>query len=162
MPQPAKAFPAEMLNEIHDAAIRGIVEIFATMFGETAQEVHHTEIVDAPRISSIIGFAGPLSGFVSLHFSNQMACKLAEGLLSMPVTTIDDTVRDAVAEMANMVAGGLKKQLNPKREMFKLSIPSVVQGMDISTRGPASSQEILIGVAAGDHRLKVQLVIEAN
>jgi len=160
MPQSARA--AETLGEIHDAAVRAVREIFATMFGETAEVIPHSEIADTTRISSIIGFAGQLSGFISLHFSAAMACKLAEGLLDMPVETIDETVRDAAAEMVNMVSGGLKKQLSQDQELFKVSIPSVVEGLEYSTRGPAGSQEILFGVAAGPHRFKVQLVIEAN
>ncbi len=162
MPESTRLLSADTLKDIQDAALRALQEIFATMFGETAMLIPHSEISDTPRISSILGFAGQLSGFISLHFSGAMACKIAEGFLGMPIEGIDDTVRDATAEIVNMAGGGLKKQLSRDQEMFKVSIPSVVEGLEYSTRGPAGSHEILFGVAAGPYRFKLQLVIEAT
>src|SRR5689334_10687582 len=129
MPTPDAACAEFVHNDMEKGLERAVDEIFSTMFGESACFISPNEIPDTPRVSSIIGFAGRISGFLALHFSKEMACKVAEGFLGMPVTEIDDTVQDAVAELVNMTAGGFKKQLSGTQDSFKVSIPSVVQGM---------------------------------
>ncbi len=135
-------------------------DIFATMFNDNARVLRHTEISDSPRISSVVGFTGRLSGMLSLHFSSDMACKMASALLGMPVMQADENVRDAVGELSNMLAGSLKKQLSDTDNMFKISIPTVIVGMEYSMHAPANSQQVWMGVDTGRCRFKVQLVLE--
>jgi len=150
----------EKIEQAKAALVRALEDIFSTMFGENLVVVDHHDIADTPRISSMIGFGGIWSGFVALHFSTPMACQISAGFLGMPVDEPDETVRDTVAELANMVGGGLRNQLSTGEEMFKLSLPSVVEGLEYSTRGPAGSQELFLGVVAGDYHFKLQLVLE--
>jgi len=97
---------------------------------------------------------------LSLHFSSDMACKMASSLIGIPVTQADENVRDAVGELSNMLAGGLKKQLSDTDNMFKISIPTVIVGMEYSMHGPANSHQVWMGVDTGRCRFKVQLVLE--
>jgi chemotaxis protein CheX len=150
----------EKMQKARTALVRALEDIFSSMYGETAEIVSVTQIGDTPRISSMIGFGGESSGFVALHFSGEMACSVTAGLLGIQVNEVDETVRDTVAEMANMVGGGLRNQMSSTHDDFRLSLPSVVQGLEYSTKGPAGSQEVLIGVVAGPYQFKVQLVLE--
>jgi chemotaxis protein CheX len=150
----------DKMEQARAALVRALEDIFSSMYGEIVQIIPHIDVMDAPRITSMIGFGGATSGFVALHFSNEMACLLTAGLLGMEVAEPDETVRDTVAEMANMVGGGLRNQMSSTHDNFRLSLPSVVQGLEYSTRGPAGSQEILAGAVAGPYRFKIQLVLE--
>ena len=149
-----------LIHQIESALSAALKDIFHTMFRKEASMIPHSDISIAPRVSSVVGFTGRLSGVLCLHFSNIMACNLAAGLLGMPVAKVDETVRDAVGEMSNMLAGGLKKQLSSTDNMFKISIPSVIEGAEYSVHVPADAHQMWLGVSAGDCRFKVQLVLE--
>jgi chemotaxis protein CheX len=154
--------PVNSPETIFNAVICALQDVFATMFQEHADLVSYNEIKDTPRVSSIIGFNGPQTGFISLHFSSDMACQLASGLLGMPVEEVDEIVQDAIAELVNMVAGGLRNRLSSSQEDFRLSLPWVVAGLEYSTQGPSGSQELLMGVATERYRFKIQLVLEKH
>jgi len=78
----------------------------------------------------------------------------------MHVDTIDETVRDAVGELNNMIAGGLKRKLCASEDLFRISLPSVIEGSEYSMHVPASSRQVWLGVAAGACRFKIHLVME--
>ena len=162
MPELARESPVEQVERGKCALIRALKDIFSSMFNVGVEVVPHEQVSDAPRISSMIGFGGEISGFVLLHFSIANACKVTAGLLRMPIDHANETVRDTVAELVNMVAGRLRNQLCIRHEPIKLSLPSVVEGLEYSTRGPAGSLELLMGVVAETYCFKVQLVMEKS
>ncbi len=139
---------------------RAMKDIFANMFNEQAGLVAEGEIPGDTSVSSVVGFAGRISGFLCLHLTREVACGLASGLLGMELTELDDTVRDAVGEIVNMLAGGLKNHLSHNEEYFKISVPSVIEGQGISTYAPADAEKMMFGVSAGKYQFKVQLVVE--
>jgi chemotaxis protein CheX len=152
----------EMMQKIERALEGSLTDIFETMFNERVRVIPQSEIGDAPRISSVVGFTGRISGLLCLHLSSIMACNVASGLLGMPMTQVDETVRDAVGELSNMLAGGLKKQLSNTDNLFKISIPSVIQGLEYSMHAPPNSHQVWMGIAAGECRFKIQLILEAQ
>jgi chemotaxis protein CheX len=135
-------------------------DVFSAMFNAQARIVPAAEIDNLQFMTAMLGFAGRLSGFLCLHVNQDVACSLASGLLGMQLDHVDDTVCDAMGEISNMLAGGLKTHLSHNGEAFKLAIPSVIQGREYSTRAPAHAKNLIMGVAAGPHRFKLQLVLE--
>ncbi|MDD1749399.1 MAG: chemotaxis protein CheX [Methanothrix sp.] len=147
---------------IHDLEIgleKALKEITTTMFNCTSQITPPDNVdVVAPGISAIVGFGGKISGFIAMHLSPKDACTLAEGLLGMKFEAVDEIVADAMGEMVNMLAGGLKKFTCQSEDLFKISVPSIVHGTDYSTHAPKNSERLAIGVHAGDCSFTVQLV----
>jgi len=135
-------------------------DVFTAMFNTQARIVAPSEIDNQQFLTAMLGFAGRLSGFLCLHVNQDIACSLATGLLGMNLDQVDDTVCDAMGEITNMLAGGLKTHLSHTGEAFKLAIPSVIQGREYSTRAPADAKNIVVGVVAGSYRFKIQLVLE--
>jgi chemotaxis protein CheX len=154
------ARPAEWIDRIETGLETALQEIFSVMFNEKAEVVDHAFDLDSPHISSVVGFTGRLSGMLALHFSVDMACKMASRLLDMAVTHPDENVRDAVGELSNVLAGGLKKQLSNTDNMFKISIPTVIVGMEYSMHPPANSRQVWLGVNTGTCRFRIQIVLE--
>jgi chemotaxis protein CheX len=77
-------------------------------------------------ISGIIGLSGGAKGAVILSFPKLTALKTVSGLLGEKVVMMDDGVKDAVGELANIVAGAAKKDLS--RYNISISLPSVIFG----------------------------------
>ena len=90
----------------------------------------HTPLKNS--ISGIIGLAGNLKGLLAIHLPNATALAVTTAFLGMDVEEIDDDVRDAIGELANMVAGSLKSAIDPSGSDIKLSMPSAIHGDEYS------------------------------
>jgi chemotaxis protein CheX len=150
--------PLDFNNEIDQT----LKEIFLNMFSEQSCLIPKEEIAGDIEMSAIIGFAGNLSGVLSLHFSSRSASRIASALLGMEVQEGDEMIRDAMGEMANMVAGGFKHRVSGSMDTLKISIPSVIEGKGYKTYPPANAHNMVVGVSAGIHRFLVQLVTQAS
>jgi chemotaxis protein CheX len=150
-------------RDLANSLERALKEITTTMFN-CDSEVVPVEIVDSvpPGLSAIIGFGGRISGFIAIHVSPKSACTLASDLLGMQFTEIDEIVADAMGEMVNMLAGGLKKFASKDEDLFRLSIPSIVYGTEYSTHAPKGSERLLLGVQTATCTFSVQLVYAAG
>jgi chemotaxis protein CheX len=135
-------------------------DVFATMFNQKAEVTVADDRADVSGISAIVGFGGKVSGFLALHMSAESACSIAQGLLGMEFAFVDDTVCDAIGELVNMLAGGLKKNLSRSEELFKLSIPSIINGNEYRTHAPSEAVKMTLGVDTGSSAFKARLVVE--
>ncbi|MBN1571526.1 MAG: chemotaxis protein CheX [Acidobacteria bacterium] len=146
-------------EELEVSLVRAMKEITSTMFNCESEIVSPDQVdMIPPGLSAIVGFGGKICGFVAIHLSPPSACTLASNLLGMSFDELDDIVADAMGELVNMLAGGLKKFACQSEDLFKISVPSIVYGMDYSTHAPKNSERLTIGVQAGSCTFGVQLV----
>ena len=137
-----------------------VQDVFSTMFSQKATVVASEDLSDVSGLSAIVGFGGKVSGFLALNMSAEAACTIAQGLLGMEFECVDDTVCDAVGELVNMLAGGLKKNLSRSEELFKLSIPSIINGQEYRAHAPSDAVKMMMGVDTGVSQFRVRLVVE--
>jgi chemotaxis protein CheX len=78
-------------------------------------------------ISGIIALSGGAKGLVAISMKIPTASKIANILTNMRESQIETDITDAVGEIANIIAGNVKKNLE---DSFKISIslPKVVKG----------------------------------
>jgi chemotaxis protein CheX len=79
-------------------------------------------------ITGMIGLAGTYRGTVAIHFSKGLALRSVSAMLGMETTELTDDIKDAIGEIANIVAGGVKTELSTQGISFDLSLPSVISG----------------------------------
>ncbi|MDQ3001951.1 MAG: chemotaxis protein CheX [Fibrobacterota bacterium] len=77
-------------------------------------------------ISGIIGLSGGAKGTVSLSFPKLTALKAVSQFIGEKIVTVDDTVKDAIGELANIVAGAAKRELAQYK--INISLPTVIIG----------------------------------
>lgn len=147
------------MHDLENCLEKAVKEITTTMFSCESKMIpcDQVELVP-PGVTATVGFGGKISGFVAIHLSPRNACALAEGLLGMSFTEMDEIVADAMGEMANMLAGGLKKFACQNEDLFRISVPSVVFGSDYSTHAPKNADTAKMGVEAGACSFMIQLV----
>ena len=152
--------PKEITVEVLEVSlVRAMKEITATMLNCNSEIVSPDQVdVIPPGLSAIVGFGGKISGTVAIHLSPYGACTLAGAMLGMSFEEVDDIVADAMGELVNMLAGGLKKYSCQDEDLFKISVPSIVYGLDYSTHAPKNAERLMIGVQAGSCTFGVQLV----
>jgi chemotaxis protein CheX len=78
----------------------------------------------------MIGLAGDLCGVLSFRCSVGSAVQIAGRMLGTDERTSEESIRDALGEICNMVAGSFKAQLSDVAEQCMLSVPTVVSGKD--------------------------------
>jgi chemotaxis protein CheX len=125
--------------------IRSLNNAFQTMLGcevQRGQISLKTSAGSDFEISGIIGLTGRAVGTVVLSLSRELALRAASTLLMVEATEINADVVDAVGELANVVAGAAKAEL----EQFRLSVslPSVITGRGHTVRFPSNVQPICV------------------
>jgi chemotaxis protein CheX len=93
-------------------------------------------------VSGIIGLSGGAKGTVALCFPRVTALKVVSTFVGMKVVSLDKDTLDAIGELANIVAGSAKQDL----ESFNIaiSLPSVILGDNHDLMGPADTPELVV------------------
>jgi chemotaxis protein CheX len=106
--------------------------IFSTMLDVPVRAIDCDVPVLKDKVTSSVYLEGPWNGAVSLICSRAHACQLASRFMGVdPPAEVDDDVRDALGELANMIGGNIKSCLGPE---MQLSLPSVIDGSDYEIR----------------------------
>lgn len=105
-------------------------EVFGMMLGATCSPSDEAPIEDAETITAVVGFGGLLSGACVFRSGSTAALDIASKLTGMDFPEIDDTVKDAIGEVCNMLAGAWKGQVPDLSANCGLSIPAVITGSD--------------------------------
>ena len=95
------------------------------------------------EFSGIIGLTGKAIGTCVLSLSREVAYKATSTLLMMPEDELTkDDVVDAVGELANVVAGAAKAEL--EEFSMSVSLPNVVIGTDFEVAFPSDVTPIIV------------------
>ncbi len=127
---------------------RSTAEVFSTMLGveldvpDTAIETGDPEANDG--VVSLVGLAGPWMGTGSVSCSPELACRVCSLMLMTESKAVDEEVLDAVAELTNMIIGGVKNGLEPDLGPLCLSIPTVVFGKNFRTKSAGTAEWIVL------------------
>jgi chemotaxis protein CheX len=84
--------------------------------------------MEGETVTALIGLAGSLTGTVVLQSTRAGALKISGSLTGMEPSEVDATVRDAIGEVGNMVAGAWKGYDADLASRCLLSTPTVVVG----------------------------------
>jgi chemotaxis protein CheX len=130
------------------------VTIGSALMDEPAGEV-------CESVLSLIGWSGTWKGTGMLSCSPQLACKIASLMLGTEYASLCPDVLDAVGEMANMIFGNVKTNLEAVLGAMDLSIPTVLYGNSLSVRSMVR-KAIIIPVIAEGHTLMVKVHMEPD
>lgn len=106
-------------------------------------------------VTASIQISGSFDGAVHVTCPREVAIQVAGRMFGRPFSTLmDDEVRDALGELANMVAGNLKSRLAGRS---LLSLPTVVEGAgyEVTRLGSRLEAESELDTTAGRVRVRV-------
>ncbi|HAZ09003.1 MAG TPA: hypothetical protein DCZ01_10915 [Elusimicrobia bacterium] len=114
-----------VLAEVVASVFKGMVGIEARPGGDSPEFL---------PIAAMIGISGGEDRMaVILRLSEALALKVAGAMLGEEAMSWGPAAEDAVAELANVIAGNLKPHL---RAGMALSLPTVVHGSDFAIHSP--------------------------
>jgi chemotaxis protein CheX len=107
-----------------------VEEVFRLMLGVNCQR-DSAPIAPGPEsVTAVVGFGGLLSGACVFTSDRAAALKIAGHMVGMEFEEIDDTVKDAIGEICNMLAGAWKGKVPELAANCGLSVPAVITGRD--------------------------------
>lgn len=134
-----------MLAEHINPFVEAVANTFETMLNCKAHRGSLALASTAKRtypISGVIGLSGRAAGTVVINLSEQVALKAASAMLMTEISEINDDVLDAVGEIANMVAGQAKAELEEYE--LSVSLPNVVTGVGHEVRFPSNAHPVSV------------------
>lgn len=143
--------------------LKSVRNTFQTMC-KLALEVGRPELKEKGQpktdVSAIIGFSGDAAGAVVLHFGFDTATKIATTFAGEPIDPEHADFADALGELANMVAGGAKRQFAGLD--ISISLPSVIVGKDHNVSASKNAPRLVIPCVtkAGTFYMQVGMVLE--
>jgi chemotaxis protein CheX len=106
------------------------LEVFQMMAGTHLQVVASPTEEPTGKHTAMVGMAGALCGMVMLRCEDATAAKLASFMLGGDAASSQSTIRDALGELCNMVAGNFKSKISTLADHCMLSVPTVISGED--------------------------------
>jgi chemotaxis protein CheX len=140
-------------------------EIFSTMiFMEVSAQppmAQGKQILDC-HVSAMIGLTGDLSAMLAVHCPEPVGLGIAGAMLGMELDEIDADVKDALGEIVNMIAGGLKERFSEENINLELAIPTAVSGKSYTISSPTRSNKIIIPFAVEQGLFFVEIKFNLN
>jgi chemotaxis protein CheX len=136
------------------------LEVFASMiFIDIEAEEASNEPVAAfvANITSLIGLAGDIKGLLAIHCPGGLALAITSSMLGMEVTELAEDAKDAIGEIANMVAGGLKVAMAGEGKIIELALPTTVIGNSIRTSGLSGASRVVVPFSSPMGRFAIEL-----
>ncbi|MGD9947967.1 MAG: chemotaxis protein CheX [Desulfobulbus sp.] len=146
--------------DLEKILVDATLEVFASMIfididPQTATEAPVADF--APNISSLIGLAGDMKGILAIHYPENVALEITSAMLGMEVNELGEDTKDALGEIANMVAGGLKVSLSEEEKKIEIALPTAVIGKSIRTAGLSGATRIMIPFTSPTGRFGLEL-----
>lgn len=125
--------------------LRSLANTFSTMLEcevERGELQMRGDMATPYPISGVIGLSGKAVGTVVINLSEEVALKAASTMLMTEINEINDEVIDAVGELANMVAGAAKTEL--EEYQLSVSLPNVITGLNHDIHFPSNCTPIAV------------------
>jgi chemotaxis protein CheX len=109
-----------------------VEEVFRLMLGVHCERAATTAENDGEpeSVTAVVGFGGLLSGACVFRCGARAARKVAAQMTGMHFDEVDDTVKDGIGEICNMLAGAWKGKVPDLAANCGLSVPAVITGRD--------------------------------
>lgn len=107
-----------------------VEEVFQMMLGVNCRRDEAQFVRQPESVTAVVGFGGLLSGACVFSCGSQAALKVAASMTGMEFAELDDTVKDAIGEICNMLAGSWKGKVPELAAHCGLSVPAVITGRD--------------------------------
>lgn len=137
-----------------------VEEVFRMMLGIECQRQPGAAAAGKESVTAVVGFGGLLSGACVFRSAAQTAIKIAAQMIGMELAEVDDTVKDGIGEICNMLAGSWKGKVPELAAHCGLSIPAVITGRDYNLHVQAPEFQIHHVYRFGDDVFEVTIVCD--
>lgn len=138
------AAPAAISMKIVNPLIESVIDTFDVMFNACVERsglALRKEDASYLTYAAIIGVSGSAQGSFCLSVADDTAVEAVTRFTGMEVNPGSQLLSDGVAEMCNVIVGGMKDRLSIA---LNLGIPNVISGADYKVDFPPQSTPMRI------------------
>lgn len=135
-------------------------EVFRVMLGVNCRRDIPDTVHGGSFATAVVGFGGMLSGACVLRCDAAAARQMAAQMIGAPMATVDGTVKDAIGEICNMLAGAWKSKVPELAAHCGLSVPAVITGADYQVHVQAPEFELRHVYSFGEYRFEVTILCD--
>ncbi len=137
--------------------------VLSTMMGLASQQGLPSSDSPGPGpirgVSAMVGIVGQWVGAGVVSCDEKTACKLASAMLMSEYDVVNDDVLDAMGELANMIIGNVKTNLELTLGNLALGLPTVTFGQDFATRSTVKQTWTMVPFTCEGAELVVQMLL---
>jgi chemotaxis protein CheX len=137
-----------------------VEEVFHLMLNVDCVRDFAPTALEPESMTAVVGFGGVLSGACIIRSSAQAAMEMAALMTGMGFEEVDDTVKDAMGEICNMLAGAWKGKVPELASHCGLSVPAVITGRDYRLHVQAPQFQLRHVYRFGEQRFAVMIVCD--
>ncbi len=124
-----------------------VEEVFGLMLGVHCERKSGLNVNppdgEPESVTAVVGFGGLLSGACVFKCGAAAAMSMAAHMTGLDFHEIDDTVKDGIGELCNMLAGAWKGKVPDLAANCGLSVPAVITGRDYKLHVQAPEFELM-------------------
>jgi chemotaxis protein CheX len=137
-----------------------VEEVFQLMLGLACRRAPGPGAVEPESVTAVVGFGGLLSGACLFKSSSSAAIRIASHMTGMEFDEVDDTVKDGIGEICNMLAGAWKGKVPDLAANCGLSIPAVITGRDYNLHVQAPEFKLIHCYSFDDASFEVTIICD--
>jgi chemotaxis protein CheX len=157
----AGGFASISMYKMTDAVYlnQAVEEVFGLMLGVPVEVVAPDFQPDeeTATMTALIGLAGAISGTCAMLVKSEAGVHMASCMAGMELNAVDETVLDALGEIANMLAGAWKAKIPELNAACMLSVPTVVTGTQYEVHRKAPAFFVERSYRLGEHFFTVRI-----
>jgi chemotaxis protein CheX len=151
-------------STVVDALHEAVKEVLQTFTGQ-APSPENSFIRDEPEalgeVSAVVGLAGKsFTGSFAVSFQKECIFQIVASLFGHTPQEINEEVRDAAGEMANMMCGAFRRRFEQQGISLQASTPVVVTGKDHTLKFLCQSKRLVIPYSLNGARLFVEFCLD--
>lgn len=137
-----------------------VEEVFRLMLGLNCKRESVPPAPETESVTAVVGFGGLLSGACVFRSGGSAAIKIAAHMTGMEFEEIDDTVKDGIGEICNMLAGAWKGKVPELAANCGLSVPAVITGKDYNLHVQAPEFQLHHIYSFEDARFELTIICD--
>ncbi|MBF0449157.1 MAG: chemotaxis protein CheX [Candidatus Magnetomorum sp.] len=147
---------AQLINPFIKATLN-VLETMAFTRPTPQKPFLKKDITAKGDVSSIIGLSGESKGTISITFTEPCILSIVSNMFGETMTQLDEEVMDAVGEIANMISGQARQELESKGKVLYAAVPTMIKGKDhtISHKTTAAIMAVPFGTEYGEFTIEV-------
>ena len=90
------------------------------------------------EVVGLIGFSNEeknIKGFMTIGFTKSSIIQIVSNMLGEEFETLNDEVREAVGELANMISGQARQKISLMGSKLEAGMPTIISGKDLEVKG---------------------------
>ncbi|MBW2037537.1 MAG: chemotaxis protein CheX [Deltaproteobacteria bacterium] len=149
----------KLINPFIDATFN-VLETMASTKATAGKPYLKRDKTAQGDVTGIIGLTGETRGTISISFTKNSILPIVSKMFGEEMKELNDEIKDAVGEIANMISGQARQGLEEMGRSLKAAIPTVIMGPNHTITHVTNYPIIAIPFTTGNGAFTIEVCFE--